>query len=230
MARRKKTASIFSETDQEKNCMDFLRERGYAIFKADSLSQVEEEEAVRKLCAVGYKVEHIKDSLIKIDATKIRTVDDVAIYFHEMMSRFNPKRHNRNRLRSKNLRLVDHSVINSFIGWRIDEGACLTDAIEDLFLLIDVLFEKAAPWELDIRGLGILSIHNNKPLVMALMKEAKLKKDDRLDFEIEQLKQRQADEGYMQVLVESRERMDAVGSTIQPLKRSRKTVKERKNV
>jgi hypothetical protein len=230
MGRKKRAASIFSETDQEKNCMDFLRERGYAIFKADSTSQVEEEEAVRKLRAVGYRVEHIKDALIKVDPTKIRTVDDVAVYFHEMMSRFNPRRHNRNRLKNKSLRLVDHSIINSFIGWRIDEGASLADAIEDLFLLIDLLFEKAEPWNFDIRGLGILSIHSNRPFVMALMKEVKLKKDDRLEFEIEQLKLRQVEEGYMQVLVESRERMDAVGSTIQPLKRTRKTIKERKNV
>lgn len=228
MGRNKKKSLIFDEAGQEKNCMDFLRERGYAIFRAETTSQVEEEEAVRKLRAVGYRVEHIRDSLVKIDPTKIRTVDDVAVYFHEMMSRCSPKRHNRNRLKTKSLRLVDHSVINSFIGWRIDEGSSLTDAIEDMFLLIDVLFEKAGPWDIDVRGIGILSVNSNKPFVLALMKEVKLKKDARLEFEMDQLNERNIKDNYMQVLMECRSRMDAVGPTLKPLKRRRKLI-ERKN-
>ena len=29
-------------------------------------------------------MEHINDSLVKLDTTKLRTVDDVAMYFHGM--------------------------------------------------------------------------------------------------------------------------------------------------
>jgi hypothetical protein len=228
MGRRKGAPAIFTESDQEKNCMDFLRSRGYAIFKADGISQVEEEEAVRKLKAVGYKVEHIRDSLIKVDPTKIRTVDDIAVYFHEMMSRYNNKRHNQNRLKDKSLRFVDHSIINAFIGWRVDEGVCLTDAIEDMFLMIDVLFERAGPWNIDIRGMGILSVNSNKPFVLALMKEVKIKKDVRLEFEVDKLIKGENEANYMKILTECRERMDTVGPTIKPLRRPRKKIQERK--
>jgi hypothetical protein len=228
MGRKKRPSAIFTEADQEKNCMDFLRERGYAIFRAESPSQVEEEEAVRKLRAVGYRVEHIRDSLVKVDPTKIRTVDDIAVYFHEMMSRHNNKRHNKNRLKDKSLRIVDHSIINSFIGWRIDEGSSVTDALEDMFLLVDVLFEKSGPWNIDIRGMGILSVNSNKPFVLSLMREAKLKKDVRLEFEMDQLVKRDVEANYLQVLEESKVRMDEVGPSIRPLKKTRRKLQERK--
>jgi hypothetical protein len=99
-----------------------------------------------------------------------------------------------------------------------------------MFLLIDTLFEKAGPWNIDIRGMGILSINNNKPFVLALMREVKLKKDFRLEFEIEQLLHREVEEGYVQILTESKERMDKVGSTIQPIRRPRRRIQERKDV
>jgi hypothetical protein len=156
-------------------------------------------------------------------------VDDIAVYFHEMMSRYNNKRHNQNRLKDKSLRLVDHSIINAFIGWRIDEGVSLTDAIEDMFLMIDALFERAGPWNIDIRGMGILSVNSNKPFVLALMKEVKIKKDTRLEFEVDQLIKRQDEENYMKVLTECRAKMDSVGPTIKPHGRGRKKLKERKN-
>lgn len=206
----KKQAALFNEADQEKNCIQFLKERGYAVFKAGSVSSAEEEEAVKKLRAVGYKVEHIKDALVKLDPTKLRTVDDVAVYFHGMMKRHNPKRHNERRLKDRKLRLVDHSVINSFISWRMDEGASLADSIEDMILLIDVLFEKSEPWNIDVRGMGILSVNNNKPFVLSLMNEVRLKKDARLSFQVNDLLGREEAHNYVNVLMYARKRMDEV--------------------
>lgn len=210
MARKKSKNSLFNEGDQEKSCIQYLKSRGYAVFKAGSTTSAEEEEAVRKLKAVGYKVEHIQDALVKVDPTQIKTVDDVAVYFHKMMERHNPKRHNPKRLKDKSLRLVDHSIINYFIGWKIDEGASLSEAIEEMFLLIDMLFEKKESWDIDIRGMGILSVNNNKPFVMALMREVKLKKDARLTFQVEQLLQTENNQNYIGILQASRERMDQV--------------------
>ena len=222
MPRKKKNPSLFNEADQEMNCIQFLRERGYAVFKAEQISSAEEEEAVKKLRAVGYKVEHINDSLVKLDPTKLRTVDDVAVYFHGMMKRHNPKRHNERRLEDKKLRLVDHSVINSFISWRIDEGASLADAIEDMILLIDMLFDKSEAWNIDVRGLGILSVNSNKPFVLALMNEARLKKDARLSFETDGLLKREEAQNYVNVLMHARARMDDVKPAPKPRRRKLK--------
>lgn len=223
MARKKKQSGLFNEADQEKNCIQFLRDRGYAVFKAESVSSAEEQEAVKKLRAVGYKVEHMDDSLTKLDPAKLRTVDDVAMYFHGMMKRYNPKRHNERRLKDKKLRLVDHSVINSYISWRMDEGASLADAIEDMILLVDTLFEKSESWNIDVRGLGILSVNKNKPFVLALMNEVRLKKDARLSFEVKDLMGREEAQNYVNVLRHSRDRMAEVKP--QTKIRKRKTIK-----
>ena len=137
------------------------------------------------------------------------------------MKRHNPKRHNERRLKDKKLRLVDHSIINSFISWRMDEGASLADGIEDMIMLIDMLFAKSEPWNIDIRGLGILSVNKNKPFVLALMNEVRLKKDARLSFEINDLIGREEAQNYVNVLKYARSKMGEVKPVIKKTRRKK---------
>jgi hypothetical protein len=207
---RKKRSSLFNEEDKTQQCIKYLKEVGYGVFKAESPSTVEEEEAVKKLRAVGYRVEHIRDSVVKVDSARISSPDDIAVYFHEMMKRHSPKRHNPKRLTDKNLRLVDHSVINSFISWRVDEGSSLVDALNDMFIMINVLFDRAKEENIDIRGMGVLSVNTNKPFVLYLLNEVKLRKDAKLQVEIDSLISREDKSMYLDLLNSAREAMDSV--------------------
>lgn len=227
--KRKKNIDLFSDVDQEKVAIQFLKERGFVVFKPISISSADEVEAVNKLQAVGYTVEHPKDRLMKINPTKIRSVDDIAVYFHEMMKRHNPHRHNPKRLQDPNLRVVDHSVINSFVSWRVEEGGSVFDALSDMFLMIDILFEKAKTWQIDVRGIGILSVTSNKPFVLSLLNEVKLKKDLRLEFEVAELIRKEETLNYVGTLMEVRTQMDKVGPKIKPLSGNRRKVRIREN-
>lgn len=197
---KKKNSSLFDDSTKIQQCITYLNEQGYGVFKAEAVEAVEEEEAVRKLRLIGYRVESPQDSLIRVDVEKITTVDDVAIYFHHMMKRRNPKRHVEQKLKNKKNRLIDHSVINSLISWRLSEGSSLADALQDVFILIDVLFDESEKRRLDIKGMGILSINSNRAFVLALMSEVRDRKDAKLSFEVEQLIFKHDQETYQDVL------------------------------
>jgi len=219
LAKKKFTKTLFTEDTQVQGCIDVLHENGYAVFKVDDLEKVAEEEAVRKLRAVGYKVEHVLDSVVKVDVGRITTVDDVALYFHTKMKRLNPKRHTETKLKSKRSRLVDHSVINSFISWRLSEGSSLADALSDMFVVIDILFDTFVEKKIDIRGLGILSVNNNKPFVMSLMYEVRNRKDAQLNFDTEKLIFKMDEDSRLEVLKESKEKLNTIDMTKTIVKR-----------
>lgn len=176
---------VIAEKEQLQSCIDYLKSKGYGVFQFGKDDNIEEKEIVEKLRSIGYRVEHIKDATIKIDPQKISSADDIAVYFYEKLKRHNKKLLDDDKLKDKKHRLVDVSVINTLIKWRMGEGlVSLTEAIEDVFIMIDVLFEKANEWKIKIYGVGILSITNNKPLVVTLLREANLRRDGKLNYEI----------------------------------------------
>lgn len=208
---KKSNVSLFDDETKIQQCIKYLNDCGYGVFKADSVDSVAEEEAVRKLKLIGYKVESPQNALIKVDVEKVTTVDDIAIYFHHMMKRRNPKRHIAQKLKNKKHRLIDHSVINSLLSWKLDEGASLSEALQDLFILIDVLFDEAQKRRIDIKGIGILSINSNKAFVLALMHEVNNRKDAKLSFEVEQLIKKQDQDSYYNILAAASEQLNGSG-------------------
>jgi hypothetical protein len=206
----RKKAVLFSEQDQEQAYVKFLRERGWAVFKLDDLlGSLEEEECVRKLRAIGYKIEHLHESLTKVDPTKIKSTDDIVVYFHEMMRRFNKKRFNEAKIKDESKRAVDRSIVNSYVNWRLETGGVsLYSALEELFVMIDILFEKYR--DQDIRSLGILSVTKNKPFVLMLLQEVNIKRDGQTQFEADQIIREDYETHYLERLKSAQEQMRSV--------------------
>jgi len=225
MARPKKPtkdAGLFSGEDFEKKCISYLHENGYAIFKADDIHNIDEAECVRKLRMVGYRVEHIRDSLVKVDTEKIISADDIVLYFYEFLKRYNRSWFDPDKLSNKEHRKIDCSVVNSYLRWRVDSGdIALNDAMKELFLLIDTLFEKANEWGIEVRGIGILSINTNKSFVMSLLREANLKKDNTLEYEVEVLINEPDKVTYLNLLDKAKKEMRAA---TRPIKTRRKKI------
>jgi hypothetical protein len=186
MARKPKSnKGVISDKEQLNNCIEFIKARGYGVFQLGSEDNSGEKESVEKLRSIGYKVEHIRDATLKVEPQKINSADDIAVYFYEKLRRHDKKLLDSNKLKDKKYRLVDCSVINALIKWRMGEGlVSLTEAIEDVFIMIDVLFEKASEWKINVYGVGILSITSNKPLVVTLLREANMRRDGKLNYEI----------------------------------------------
>jgi len=177
---------ILTDKQQIKSCVEFLSSQGYAVFKLGENETTEERAGIEKLKAAGYKVEHVRDLTVKVEPQRISSADDIALYFYERLRRYNEKCLDPDKLKDAKYRLVDCSVINSLVKWRMGEGIlALTEAIEDVFIMIDVLFEKAKEWNINIYGVGILSVTHNKPLVLTLLREANIKRDTTLSYEIE---------------------------------------------
>lgn len=221
---KKRKPDLFSEEDQERQAIDFLRNRGYGVFKIGNIPDREEAEAVKRLRAIGYKVEHIKDALVKIDTKQISSVDDIAIYFHEMLRRHNKIYFDRNKLIDKESRAIDRSILNHLINWRVEEGeVSLQEAISEVFIMIDVLFEKATTWNITVKSIGILSILNNKPFVLSLFREARLKQDSELRFNIDRQIEKKDKDSYFDLLDRSREAMISIKGTVSKKPRKIKT-------
>ena len=199
---------IVSLEDQIKQCTDFLSSNGYGVFTLESCGEVDEAVSRHKLELLGYKVEHMNDALVKIDPKHISSADDIVLYFYEKLRRLDRKKVDPKKMKDKKCRLVDCSVINNFIKWRLDDSqTSLADAISELFIAIDTLFEKSQEWNLDIRGIGILSITTNKPFILSLLREVHLKQDRELSYQIETLRQQGDLCDYPTLLALSREEM-----------------------
>jgi hypothetical protein len=220
----KKKQTLFSPETQEKQCIEFLNKRGYGVFRVDdSISDAEEADCVRKLKTVGYKIEHIRDSIVKVDPTKIMEPDDVAVYFYEKLKRHSKIWFDPDKLRSKQNRKVDCSVVNSYVRWRINENSLsLNDIMVEMFILIDTLFEKAVEWELEIRSIGILSVNNNKPFILSLLKEVNVKKDLSMQFITDHMILNEDNKMYFQLLEEAKEEMAELQNAKRTKKKKRK--------
>jgi hypothetical protein len=202
----KQNKGVITEKEQLKSCIDYLKSNGYGIFKAGE--DFEEKESVEKLKAIGYKVEHIRDATLKIEPHKINSADDIVVYFYEKLKRHNKKLLDPDKLKDKKYRLVDCSVINSLIKWRMGEGlVSLTEAIEDVFIMVDVLYEKATEWKINVYGVGILSVTGNKPLIMTLLREANLRRDSKLNYEITYEISTSNSYNYINLLEEAKQRI-----------------------
>lgn len=212
---KKKTKNIFSEEDHEKQAIEFLRSRGYGVFKIGGMSDREEAEAVKRLQAIGYKVEHINNALVKIDTNQISSVDDIAIYFHEMLRRYNRAHFDKSKLSNKESRVIDRSILNHLVNWRVENGeVSLQQAISELFIMIDILFEKAPSWGIDVRGIGILSIIRNKAFVMSLFREVRLKQDADLRFRVDRQIDNENKNSYLNLLDQSKKNMNSIKGSI----------------
>jgi hypothetical protein len=220
----KNDKGIMNKKDQLQGCIDVLKEHGYGVFELGESESEKEQEAIEKLRSVGYKVEHIKDMAVRIEPQKISSADDIAVYFYERLRRFNPQNMDPDKLKDKKHRLVDCSVINTLIKWRMGEGMIsLTEAIEDVFVMIDVLFEKAQEWNLAIYSTGILSVHNSKPLVLTLLREANLRRDAKLEYEINYTIHTEDAYNYINMLDAARDRINNAKKPV--LKKERRKIK-----
>jgi hypothetical protein len=205
MKKPKKKSDLFTAEAQEKSCMDYLSRQGYAVFKLEPYSDYEETEAVEKLKLLGYHIEHARDSLVKIDPTKVNSSDDIVLYFYELLKRIDKGLVDKKKFKDKRERAVDRSVINKLLQWHIQEHQIsLRDALEDIFIMIGVLFDKMYDWRLKIRSVGILSCTTNKPLILSLLREVKLMKDSDLSFEVDKILQDDVNANYIRMLDESR--------------------------
>ena len=208
MAKRKKSQDLFDEDSKECQAKEFLRERGYGVFKIGEFENREEAELIKKLQSVGYKVEHLRDSLVKVDTKQISSVDDIVVYFHEMLRRHSKIYFDRDKLQNKDHRSVDRSIINHLINWRVEAGdVSIQEAISELFIMIDILFDKAKLWEINIKSIGILSITKNKAFVLSLFREVRLKQDQALIFQIDQQIDQQNKDSYLELLDQYKENM-----------------------
>lgn len=219
---RKKTVStpLFDEERQLEHCIKVLRNAGYGVLKIDSEINIGEAERVEELKALGYKVEHYKDLLIKVDPCQITSVDDIVVYFYEKLRRAPFPFVHPEKLKDKKYRTIDRSVINTLILWRISEGRLsFKSALEEMFILIDTLFEKAEEWKLKIDRISILSINHNKSLVLDLLREVHVKQDKNLCFKVDQLIQKEDLSMYPKFLYETRKRIGNQTSEDIPIKR-----------
>lgn len=208
MAKKKKKDLLFSEKDQEKHYIEFLRKQGYGVFKVDDDTEVGEAECVNKLKSLGYLVQHIDERLVKVDLSLINSVDDIVVYFYEKLRRHKKDRDNPAKRTSQDARAVDRSVLNHLINWRVEDGkVSLEEALEEVFLLIDVMFDKAYEWKLDIRSTGILSISKNKPFVLSLLREVHLMRDAKLSFEIDRQIHQENEMQYLDLLETSKKQL-----------------------
>jgi hypothetical protein len=212
MAKRvTKNKPVISEEVQIKSYVEYLRNHGYSVFRLEDCNDIEEAESIRKLQLSGYKIEHIKDSMVKIDANNIASADDIALYFFEKLRRLDSRRVDSYKLTDPKARRVDCSVVNSFIKWRTDDNSIsLTQAIEELFMVIDVMFARATEWSLDIYSMGILSIVHNKPFVMSLLREVHVVMDQRLNYNTSCLVKSDDEDSYSTMLEMSKAQMTKI--------------------
>lgn len=204
---KKQNKSVINEDDQLQWCINFLHERGYGTFRIEDSLEIEEAEILRKLEMSGYKIEHIRDSLVKVDTNKILTADDVALYFYEKLKRSGSKSFDSDKLKDAKHRRVDCSIINNFIKWRMGSNVPIRSAIEELFMSIDMLIEKKDEWKLDINSIGILSVTTNKPFVMSLLNNVHIEQDKKIGYQVEQLLVYEDQHTYLSMLEESRRKM-----------------------
>jgi hypothetical protein len=207
MAKKQTNKSVINEEDQLQWCKDFLHERGYGTFKLEENVEIEEAEILRKLEMSGYKIEHIRDSLVKVDPNKILTADDIALYFYEKLRRSGSKSFDSDKLKDPKFRKVDCSIINNFIKWRMGSSVPIRNAIEELFVAIDILMDKKDEWKLDINSIGILSVTTNKPFVLSLLNNVHIEQDKRIGYQVEQLLIYEDQHSYLSMLAESKRQM-----------------------
>ena len=204
---KKQNKTIISEEDQLQWCIQFLHDRGYGTFRLEDETEIEEAEILRKLETAGYKIEHIRDSLVKVDANKIRLADDIALYFYERLRRSGARTFDTDKLKDPKFRRVDCSVVNNFIKWRMGNEVPVKTAIEELFMSIDILIENRQEWNLEINSMGILSVTTNKPFVLSLLNKVHVEQDKRIGYEIEQLWIYEDQQQYLTMLEESKRQM-----------------------
>ena len=204
---KKQNKTIISEEDQLQWCIQFLHDHGYGTFRLEDETEIEEAEILRKLETVGYKIEHIRDSLVKVDANKIRLADDIALYFYEQLRRAGARTFDPDKLKDSKFRRVDCSVVNNFIKWRMGSDVPVKTAIEEIFMAIDILVSKRQEWNLEINSMGILSVTTNKPFVTSLLSKVHIEQDKRIGYEIEQLLIYEDQQTYLSMLEESRRQM-----------------------
>jgi hypothetical protein len=204
---KKQNKPVISEEDQLQWCINFLHDHGYGTFRVEDNVEVEEAEILRKLQMSGYKIEHIRDSLVKVDPSKILSADDIALYFYERLRRSGSKNYDGDKLKNARYRKVDCSVINNFIKWRMGSNVPIRNAIEELFIAIDLLVEKQHEWKLSINSMGILSVTNNKPFVLSLLNAVHIEQDKRIGYEVQQLLAYEEQQSYLNMLVDSRQKM-----------------------
>jgi hypothetical protein len=204
---KKQNKSVINEEDQTQWCINFLHEHGYGTFLVEDNIEIEEAEILRKLEMSGYKIEHIRDSLVKVDTNKILTADDIALYFYEKLRRSGSKSFDSDKLKDAKYRKVDCSIINNFIKWRMGSNVPIRSAIEELFMSIDMLIDKKEEWKLDINSIGILSVTTNKPFVISLLSNVHVEQDKKIGYQIEQLLIYEDQQSYLSMLEESRRKM-----------------------
>mgnify|MGYP001197248469 FL=1 len=227
MATKKQNKTVISEEDQIQWCINFLHGHGYGTFKLEENTEIEEAEILRKLEMSGYKLEHIRDSLVKVDPNKILMADDIALYFYERLRRSGSKLFDADKLKDPKYRKVDCSVINYFMKWRMASNGAIRNAIEELFIAIDLLVDKREEWKLDINSMGILSITTNKPFVMSLLNSVHIEQDKRIGYQVEQLLAYEDQQNYLAMLVDSRQRMLEAQNTPATRKIGRASCRER---
>ena len=190
MGRKKgSTKNLFTESkkDKIKSCIDCLHENGYGVFKLDNGDQdIRIEEIICQLTALGYKVIGLEEDLAKVDVNFIKSSEDIIRYFHEMWKR-HEKVDNFKIPKTAAEKKICHSIINFYIQQRIREGGLsFKAALEELFKIINILFEVYKDWSIKIEGMGVLSVNSNKKLINSLLKEIRLREDINLEYEIDQ--------------------------------------------
>jgi hypothetical protein len=185
---RKKGSSknLFTESkkDKIKSCIDCLHENGYGIFKLDG-EDVRVEEIIYQLTALGYKVIRFEDDLAKVDVNFIKSAEDIIRYFHEMWRR-HEKVDSFKIPKTAAEKRICHSIVNFYIQQRIKEGGLSFKAsLEELFKIINVLFEVYKDWGIKIEGMGVISINSNRKLINSLLKEIRLREDINLSYEMD---------------------------------------------
>jgi len=207
--------------------IDYLRKEGYGVFKLenDGLG-VLEEERVAELKSLGYKIEHYKDALVKVDPNLITSEDDIVLYFYERLKRSKYPLLVPKKLRSYKDRAIERSVVNTLLQWRIREGRIsLKQALEEIFIMIDILFDKADQFGVIPSSLNILSINHNKPLVFELLREVHKKQDRDMQYKVSQIIKKDDINNYFCLLEKAREEMQSSTEETKPKGNKRREVK-----
>lgn len=203
MARKKKikNGSLFNQSKEDKiaECIRCLQENGYGIFKLDGAndSEIKEEEMIQQLTALGHKIVRFEEDLTKVDVRLIKSSDEIVVYFYEMLKRNHPNLDPTTVPNSYAARKAGRSIVNSYISYRIQNAKLsYKSSLEELFQLINVLFDVAPRWGITIEGIGILSVNYNLKFIKSVLKELHRREDFDLQYKIDKKLQEKAYEDY----------------------------------
>jgi len=210
---KRKSSLLFNQSKKDKiqYCIECLHQNGYGVFKLDDTDDIKIEEMILQLQSLGHKITRLEEDLVKVDVSKIRNSEDIVMYFYEMLKR-NKLNHDPTKIpKNRDERKTDISIVNSYIQHRVlNNNMSSKIALEELFKLIEILFEVYEDWGINLESMGVLSVNSSKGLVNSLLQELKSREDSELEFVISELIYERNSNDYEVVIEESINELDKI--------------------